>query len=322
MSPFLPGSLMAKISRPAVALAALCLLTVAMLAAPLSGLRAQEIPGPTGYVNDFAGVFDAETAAALEDALRLAEEETSAEIVAVTVPDLGGTTIEDYAVRLFEQWGIGKSEDDNGVLLIMALEEREVRIEVGYGLEGAITDGRAGRILDEAVLPEFRDGNYALGMLNGLYEIRQAIENSDVAAPSSDTGSSDIATQVIDFIADHYWALLVFGPITIYMFGYMARTRSIALGAIWGAVVGWFAGWAIGGVLGGVVGVIAGAVLGLVLDAVLSTAYRGQVMSGGSTSWLGTRGGFGGLGTGRSGGTRFGGFGGGRSGGGGASRKF
>ena len=316
------GRYAVKLSQPVVLLAAFSLFVVLALAAPSHGLQAQEIPDPVGYVNDFAGVFDADTEAELERILRLAEEETSAEIVAVTVTDLGGTTIEDYSVRLFEQWGIGKRGEDNGVLLILALEEREVRIEVGYGLEGVITDGRAGRILDEAVIPEFRDGNYALGILNGLYEIRLAIENSDGAVPSADSSSDDVITRVLDFLSDHYWALLIFGPMTIYVLGYMARTRSVALGAIWGGVVGWFAGWAIAGVLGGVVGIFVGAIFGLILDAILSTAYRGQVMTGGSTSWGSTWGGLSGLGAGRSSGTRFGGFGGGRSGGGGTSRRF
>ena len=284
-------------------------------------LGAQEFPDPVGYVNDFAGVFYSDTLAGLEDALRLEEQETTAEIVVVTVQNLGGTTIEDYSVRLFKEWGIGKRGQDNGVLLVVAMEERDVRIEVGYGLEGVIPDGRAGRILDEAVLPEFREGNFALGILSGVYEIRLAIEDEGYSEPEADGGSSFVSG-VIDFVITHLWLTSILTGLSIYMLSYMARTTEIWLGAIWGAIAGAVVGWVVAGALWGAVGIIPGAILGLILDAMLSAAYRGQVSSGHSSSWHRTWGGFGGMGRGGGFGGGFGGFGGGRSGGGGASRGF
>ena len=237
------------------------------------------------------------------------------------MPDLGGATIEDYSVRLFEKWGIGKRGEDNGVLLIVAMAERDVRIEVGYGLEGVIPDGKAGRILDEAVLPEFRDGNYALGILNGVYEIRLAIEDDASGDPVTDSGTG-FGSGVIDFVTTHMWITFIFTSFSIYMLSYMARTREIWLGAIWGAIAGAVVGWVLAGALWGFAGIFPGAIVGLILDAMLSAAYRGQVSSGHSSSWHRTWGGFSGMGRGGGFGGGFGGFGGGRSGGGGSSRGF
>ena len=100
-----------------------------------------QFPRPDGYVNDFASVLDESAEGHLEDYLRTLERDTSAEVVVVTVTSLDGTTIEDYANRLFADWGIGQAQSDNGVLLVVAPRDRSVRIEVGYGLEPILPDG-------------------------------------------------------------------------------------------------------------------------------------------------------------------------------------
>ena len=122
---------------------------------------------PKGRVSDFAGQFSAAELTALENFLQEVERKTTAEIAVVTVKNLDGGDIDDYATRLFERWGIGKKGKDNGALLIAAIEDRKVRIEVGYGLEGAIPDARAGRILDESVIPFFKNGQYGAGLTEG-----------------------------------------------------------------------------------------------------------------------------------------------------------
>ena len=122
---------------------------------------------PKGRVSDFAGQFSPAELATLENFLQELERKTTAEIAVVTVKNLDGGDIEDYATRLFEQWGVGKKGKDNGALLIAAIEDRKVRIEVGYGLEGAIPDARAGRILDESVIPFFKNGQYGAGLTEG-----------------------------------------------------------------------------------------------------------------------------------------------------------
>jgi uncharacterized protein len=138
-------------------------------------------PRPDGYVNDYAAVFTEADEAYLEDFLRTLERDTSTEVAVVTVVSLDGMTIEEYAVRLFEDWGIGKAKEDNGVLLLVAPHERTVRIEVGYGLEGALTDGMAGEIIRTEMVPEFRAGNMRRGIGRGLNRIAQIVR-SDRAA--------------------------------------------------------------------------------------------------------------------------------------------
>lgn len=104
-------------------------------------------PRPDGYVNDFADVLTSDDEAYLENYLRTLEAETSAEVAIVTVTSMEGMTIEEYANRLFADWGIGKAQTDNGVLLLVAPDDRAVRIEVGYGAEGILPDGLAGEII-------------------------------------------------------------------------------------------------------------------------------------------------------------------------------
>ena len=105
------------------------------------------------FVNDFADVISSEDEDRIYQAGVQLYEKTKAQVVAVTVPTLDGMDISDFGVQLGRQWGVGDKEKNNGVLLIFALEERRVRIEVGYGLEGALTDAKTGRLLDQYALP-------------------------------------------------------------------------------------------------------------------------------------------------------------------------
>src|SRR5205814_7168110 len=109
-------------------------------------------PKPSSYVSDFAGVIDAQTRQQLESVLAELEQKTSAEVAVVTVRGLEGRDIEGYANDLFTAWGIGKKGKDNGVLFLISPQDRKMRIEVGYGLEGILPDGAVGRIRDTYVL--------------------------------------------------------------------------------------------------------------------------------------------------------------------------
>ncbi len=282
---------------------------------------AQQLPEPVGYVNDFAGVFSADIKSGLEDSLRLFEQETTVELAVVTVPNMSGTTVEEYAARLFEKWGIGKKDVDNGILLLFAQSERRVRIEVGYGMEPYLTDGQAGRILDNEVLPDLRAGNYGLGLLKGTRAIAQTIKDSDYQP--GDVRPRSSFPRLPSLVANRAWVLWLLGGLSMYLLSFMGRTRSIWLGGLWGAASGATLGWAFNGSILLMGGIAAGAAgLGLLLDLILSSAYRYQRSSGGPTSWARTWGGFSGAGRGGWGGGGSGGFGGGRSGGGGASRGF
>ncbi len=132
-------------------------------------------PSLTGRVTDQAKLLSSAQKAELEQKLAAHEAATSNQIVVVTVKSLEGFDIADYALKLGRKWGIGTEEKNNGVLLVVAPNERKVRIEVGYGLEGALPDGLAGTIIRGNILPSFRESDYPRGINNGVTAIEQAI---------------------------------------------------------------------------------------------------------------------------------------------------
>jgi uncharacterized protein len=137
---------------------------------------AVDYPSPNGYVNDFANMIDPDYEARLNREIMAIEETTTVEVVVVTVYSLEGISIEEYAVELFEKWGVGKKSNDNGLLILVAKNEREYRIETGYGLEGTINAARAGRIGREIIEPNFKNEEYSKGLYEAVQEIRGLIE--------------------------------------------------------------------------------------------------------------------------------------------------
>lgn len=129
---------------------------------------AQTFPALTGRVVDGANLLKPEERAALEAKLKAYEDKTSDQVVVATVSSLEGTSIEDYANRLFRTWQLGQKKNDNGALLLVAPGERKVRIEVGYGLEGALTDALSKVIITTAIAPQFQKGNFAGGIDAGI----------------------------------------------------------------------------------------------------------------------------------------------------------
>ena len=127
------------------------------------------------YVNDFAYLMSARDRSYILERASAFYKEQGSQVVVVTVPDMGGYEIEEYANNLFNSWGIGSSANDSGVLFIYAHEEGRLRIEVGYGLEGALTDGTAGYILDTFVLPHFFEEEYSQGIVEGFNKILETI---------------------------------------------------------------------------------------------------------------------------------------------------
>jgi uncharacterized protein len=128
-----------------------------------------------GMANDFAGVFATNELAELEAFLNDVKEKTTAEIAVVTLQTLDGGEVNDFANRLVERWGIGKKDKDNGILLLAVIQDRKIKIEVGYGLEGILTDAKVGRILDEQVMPSFREDKYGRGLANGARAMAEVI---------------------------------------------------------------------------------------------------------------------------------------------------
>jgi uncharacterized protein len=128
-------------------------------------------PDYSAMVNDFTGTLDSGWKSSIEELCIKARNETGAEIAVAVVSDLQGITIEEYAVKLFEKWGVGKASKDNGVLLLVSIQERKVRIEVGYGLEGVITDLEAGNIINDIIVPRFKQNDYNAGVYDGVYAL-------------------------------------------------------------------------------------------------------------------------------------------------------
>jgi len=152
-----------------------CILCVLLCGIAGNARTESAFPTPQGYVNDLAGILSTQTTRHLEGLITALNRATTAEVAVATVETIAPSTIEEYAVRLFEAWGIGQKGKDNGVLLLVALREREVRIEVGYGLEGAITDGTAGEIIRSIIVPSFKKGNFDHGVLAGTEAILRLI---------------------------------------------------------------------------------------------------------------------------------------------------
>ena len=234
---------------------------------------------PSGYVNDFANAMSAGSRQQLENYLGAVERSTGAQIAVVTVDTLDGDPVEDVANRLYREWGIGKKGKDEGLLLLLAVKDRKQRVEVGYGLEPVITDGKAGEVL-RGIRPILRSGNYGGALLAAGEQFGQIIAQSKGVdlAPETPvrTGRRVAPRQSIPF------PLILIGIFAIlWLFGRLGGGR--------------------GG--GGGTGFLAGMILG-------------NMMGRRSGGWGG--GGFGGSDSGGGGGG-FGGFGGGDSGGGGAS---
>ena len=130
---------------------------------------------PTGSITDRADLLPPAQEQKLRKTLDNLSTQTGAALVVVTLPSMEGGQIDDFTNRLFEKWGVGQTEQDNGVMLLVAVKERKMRIEVGYGLEGTVTDGKAGEIRDTYILPYFKNGQMAAGIESGTLALANLI---------------------------------------------------------------------------------------------------------------------------------------------------
>jgi uncharacterized protein len=171
------------------------LLLLALLLAPRAVYgAAPEFPPLTGRVVDRAGLLSDRDEAEIGAALAQFEQATTNQLVVVTLPSLQGMPIEDFGYQLGRHWGIGQAGEDNGALLIVAPEEREVRIEVGYGVEGELTDALGRTIIEERILPRFRRGDFAAGIKSGVAAIVETLGGAyDPVLPAVPVGGRDDA---------------------------------------------------------------------------------------------------------------------------------
>lgn len=131
-------------------------------------LFALEVPTLSGRVNDHAGILSADAKWRIEAKLAALETSDSTQLAVLTVPTLAGDSIEDFSMRVVESWKLGQKKLDNGALLVIAKEDRKLRIEVGYGLEGKLTDALSGRIIRQVIVPHFKRGDFEAGVEAGV----------------------------------------------------------------------------------------------------------------------------------------------------------
>lgn len=153
----------------------ICLFAFQLIYASGAFCQTESFPGYTGYVNDYANIISYDTEYKLTALISELEKKTTAQIAVLTIETAYPLDIETYAVKLFEKWGIGQKGKDNGVLLLVALKDRAMRIEVGYGLEGAIPDALAKIIIEDYITPSFKKGDFNEGITKGIIGITKLI---------------------------------------------------------------------------------------------------------------------------------------------------
>ncbi len=282
-------------------LAAWLLSVLLLVAAGFAGADEQAaIPALAARVTDLTGTLTADQKGRLETKLEAFERAKGSQIAVLIVPTVKPETVEQYALRVAEAWKLGRRGVDDGALLLVAKDDRKLRIEVGYGLEGALNDATSKRIISEIIGPRFKQGDFAGGIDAGVAAMVQVIGGEALPAPRAE------GRRRAD-VDDHFESLLLIGFVLVFVVGGMLR-------AIFGRFLG-----------AGMVGVAAGVIASMLISSVLVAAVLGVVASIVSL-FLGMLGGAGwsssGISWGRGGGGGgAGGFsgGGGSFGGGGAS---
>jgi uncharacterized protein len=205
-------------------------------AVPFTVLSAEgelgEFPALTGRVVDRADLLAPESRAQLTDELADHEAATGQQVVVVTLPSLDGRAIEEYAYQLGRHWGIGRKEYDDGVLLLIAAAERQIRIEVGYGLEGTLTDAAAWDIIQSHIVPWFRKGDYDAGILAGAHAIL-AVLTGNAASPPPDPDQSQSQRELPGALVFWIFILIIF----VNAFG-GGRRRRLARAGLPGVILG------------------------------------------------------------------------------------
>lgn len=148
---------------------------VVVLAVPTHADAQSRFPQARGWVNDFAGIMDAAKVQGLNAMLGNLKRATGTDVVVVTLPEVPQGDVKTAATELFQEWGIGTRGTDKGVLMLVSVNDRRVEIEVGYGVEGILPDAKAGRILDQFVVPAFTQGDYTSGIVAGTAAIAQIV---------------------------------------------------------------------------------------------------------------------------------------------------
>lgn len=186
--------------KPVQWAASLLVLAVCLFAV-VRPCHALDVPALAGRVNDLADVLTPDDESALNERLAAYEQKTGHQFALLTVRSLEGEALEPYTLRVVENWKLGQKQKDDGLLLFVAVDDRRMRIEVGYGLEGDVPDTLAGRIIRNVMAPEFRNGDYAAGINKAFDALMAAASGEAVDIPQSQ--SNDEQT------VDNFWPLLL-----------------------------------------------------------------------------------------------------------------
>ena len=290
-------------------IAGLCLAAVVALAAaaPALAQSLQAVPALAARVTDLTGTLTTAERTALEQKLTAFEARKGAQLAVLIVPTTQPEVIEQYAIRVVDAWKLGREKPDDGALLLVAMEDRALRIEVGRGLEGALTDLVSNRIIDETITPRFREGDFAGGIASGVDRMIQVIDGEPLPEPEKHWNGPQGVGSILPILF-----FVIFFASTILRAVFGRALGAVASGGVAGGIT-WFVTQALGVSIG--VGVV-----GLLLSLMLGFGGGGRWSSGPRHGgW--TTGGWGGGGFGGGGGGGFRG-GGGSFGGGGASGRW
>ena len=277
-----------------------CLAALLLWGSPL--FAQVPVPPLTGAVVDKTGTLRADQIRSLDAELRSFADRRGSQVAVLIVPTTRPEAIEQYSIRVADQWKIGRKRIDDGVILVVAKDDREVRLEVGYGLEGAIPDVIAKRVIDEQIVPRFRQGDYFGGIRAGTSTIMKLIEGEKLPEPAQ--GPASQPAFHLQWLIWVLFALVVLGGAVRAIFGRFLGS------VISGGVVGAVAAIVIGSLI---VGIVAGLFAFLIMLA--TGTGRGNYIGRGPMGPWG-----GGWGGGLGGGGGFSGGGGGFGGGGASGR--
>ena len=284
---------------------------VLLLNNPAKVAALQVPPAPTDIpIVDQTGTLTQIQLSSLAEKIAQQRQKSSNEIAVLMIPSLEGDSLEDYSIRVARSWGIG-TNNNNGVLLLISKDDRKLRIEVGYGLEGTLTDAKSSQIIRDIIAPEFKQGNYLRGISAGLTAINSTIENEYNPPPKK-----------TDFLKDpNFWlygSFMGFFGIT-WLGSILGRSKRWWAGGIVGALMGLLFGLLWGTIFSTIIVVLVLTILGLIFDKQVSKNYAQNKAKNKPPSWWAGGMYFGGGGSGSGGSGGFGGFSGGDFGGGGSS---
>jgi uncharacterized protein len=263
---------MTRSTKRSIALAAIAVCAGATI------LSAVDVPYLTGRVVDEANIIRPETRARLTAVLRGHEDSTGNQIVVLTVPTIQPDSIEDYAVKVFESWKLGQKGKDNGVLVVIVPQDRKMRIEVGYGLEPTLTDGRCGQIIRSVMTPRFKEGDYDRGIEEGVAAIVGRLEGRPDIPPAVATRARSRRVTA-QFTTLPWPQRILVGAFTFSIIGLFTAIGVMTPGMGWFLYVFLIPFWAMFPM------VIVGAVPALVLLAAYIVGYPIAKVMVGRTDW-------------------------------------